>query len=148
MTIRAALPGDFARLLQIWEAAVRASHDFLTEDDIADIREQLSDIFPQTEDLVVSTAGMSLVGFMGLCAITGGKGKVDMLFIDPAFQAQGVGTDLLDYAKSKYRHLILDVNEQNRKARIFYEKNGFVVMSRSAVDSQGRPLPLLHLRYH
>ncbi|SPU55612.1 Uncharacterized N-acetyltransferase YjaB [Brevundimonas vesicularis] len=42
--------------------------------------------------------------------------------------------------------LTVDVNEQNIQALGFYERLGFKVTSRSAVEGQGRPYPLLHLR--
>jgi putative acetyltransferase len=40
----------------------------------------------------------------------------------------------------------VDVNEQNPAAVGFYEALGFVVVSRSPVDGDGRPFPLLHMR--
>ena len=42
---------------------------------------------------------------------------------------------------------LVDVNEDNKQAIDFYLHIGFIVESRSAVDSAGRPFPLLHLRY-
>jgi len=43
--------------------------------------------------------------------------------------------------------LSTDVNVQNSQAVGFYERMGFVEIERSEVDSQGRPYPLIHLRY-
>ena len=41
----------------------------------------------------------------------------------------------------------LDVNEQNPQAYCFYQKQGFKKYSRSELDGQGNPFPVLHLRY-
>lgn len=38
------------------------------------------------------------------------------------------------------------VNEQNPRARGFYERMGFRAVSRSAVDGQGNPYPVLRMR--
>ena len=40
----------------------------------------------------------------------------------------------------------LDVNEQNPQALAFYQRMGFQVVGRSAVDGQGNPFPLLHMK--
>ena len=52
----------------------------------------------------------------------------------------------MEHARSLKGPLLLDVNEQNPQARVFYESLGFVVDGRSSVDSTGRPFPLLHMR--
>jgi len=41
--------------------------------------------------------------------------------------------------------LKVDVNEQNDQALGFYKGNGFKVISRSEMDSSGKPYPILHL---
>ena len=41
----------------------------------------------------------------------------------------------------------VDVNEQNPQAYCFYQKRGFKKYSRSELDGQGNPFPVLHLRY-
>ncbi len=43
--------------------------------------------------------------------------------------------------------LKVDVNEQNPQAVGFYEHMGFEVISRSPLDSLGKPFPLLHMQY-
>ena len=69
-----------------------------------------------------------------------------MLFISPDYQGQGVGTILCQFAINELGANEVDVNEQNIKARLFYEKMGFFVISRSKLDGQGRPFPLLHMK--
>ena len=68
-----------------------------------------------------------------------------MLFINPAARGKGIGKSLLIYA---IRHLCtrkVAVNEQNQQAVGFYEHLGFQVVSRSALDSTGKPYPILHM---
>ncbi len=41
MTIRTAVTSDFLTLVDIWEASVRATHDFLAEDDLQALRPRM-----------------------------------------------------------------------------------------------------------
>ena len=148
MEIRPARPEDLPRLVEIWEGAVRATHGFLTEDDIQSIRLQVEKMLPAAEGLTVSCLEGQPTGFMGLTPPRepGGEAEIDMLFIHPQAQGRGLGTALIDFALNLHRPLRLSVNEQNPQARVFYENRGFVIIGRSPLDSQGRPFPLLHMR--
>lgn len=151
LQIRAATPNMFDRLVEIWEAAVRATHHFLSEDEIARIRTEVRDIYlAQVGRLEVACDGEGsgkVLGFMGITPPEGERfAKIEMLFIDPAYRGRGIGTSLLRHAESQYRSLDVDVNEQNPSAVGFYEKYGFVVFARSETDGQGKPYPLLSMR--
>lgn len=149
MEIRKARPEEIPALIEIWEAAVRATHGFLTEDDIHSIRPQVAELLPVARDLWVSLADGRPAGFMGLTPPKAGRGgemEIDMLFIHPDRHRQGLGTGMIDFARSLCPRLKLSVNEQNPKGLVFYENRGFVVVGRSAVDSRSRKFPLLHMR--
>lgn len=83
----------------------------------------------------------TVMGFMGLSG-----NKMESLFLAPEFHGRGIGRQLVQHARSLHAELAVDVNEQNRAARQFYEACGFLVVGRSDCDEQGRPYPLLHLR--
>lgn len=68
-----------------------------------------------------------------------------MLFVAPSEQGQGVGSVLCRYAIQHQAATKVDVNEQNPRARAFYEKMGFTIASRSEFDEQGKPFPILHM---
>lgn len=143
MNIETALVTDFPRLLDIWEAAVRATHHFLTEDDIQLFRPLVRDGYlPSAERLAVARAADGLArGFVGVDGH-----KVEMLFVDPAHHGTGAGKALLDHAIRQWDADTVDVNEQNPGAVGFYLHMGFEVESRSERDGLGKPFPLLHLR--
>lgn len=44
--IRRIEPTDYPRLLEIWESAVRSTHDFLREEDFRYYKEQVPAYFP------------------------------------------------------------------------------------------------------
>lgn len=148
MRIHAARTPDYDLLTDIWEAAVRATHDFLTEDDIACYKRLVRDQYLHGVELVLAEDEEGVFGFMGLVPPDADKGVpagVAMLFIRPDRQSRGAGRALLHFASAKYGPLLVDVNEQNPGARVFYEKCGFSLIGRSETDGEGKPFPLLHL---
>lgn len=129
-------------LTAVWESSVRASHDFLTENDISQLRpcaEQGLKLVPRLFCAYMPDKTPSWAGFIGIDAQT-----VEMLFVRPALFGKGIGTALLQHALSLGARRV-DVNEQNPRALQFYQHRGFIITGRSATDSMGFPFPLLHL---
>lgn len=143
MTIREIKTRDenlVASLLSVWEESVRATHLFLTEDDICRIREQVPDGLKQIETLIVAEDDGKTLGFMGIA-----EGCLEMLFLHPEARGKGLGRQLLELSVSKYGVAKLCVNEQNPDALGFYEHMGFIICGRSETDDAGNPFPLLHM---
>lgn len=127
-------------LVEIWERAVRATHDFLEENDIQEIKAALiPEYFPQVEVFVLEDDRCGAVGFIGILG-----GKIEMLFVDSACHGQGFGTELIEFAINNGATAV-DVNEQNPSAVRFYMNRGFCVVSRDETDDAGRPFPILHM---
>jgi putative acetyltransferase len=144
MIIRRPRGEERSGLAALWERSVRATHTFLSADDIVFYRPLVVDILAgDALDLWVLTDGADVpLGFMGL-----GEHSIEALFLDPAHLRRGGGRRLVEYAQQRCRGpLTVDVNEENAAARAFYEALGFVVVGRSAEDGHGRPHPLLHMR--
>lgn len=141
MNIRKAQAEDYPLLLAIWEQSVRATHDFLAEEDIQTLLPIVRDqALPGLEVWVLCNAAAMPIGWMGL-----DDHKLEALFLAPDSFRQGGGQRLLAHARKLKGPLQVDVNEQNPRAVAFYLANGFVVTGRSATDGQGQPFPLLHL---
>lgn len=137
-----AQPADHAAMLTVWEASVRATHHFVSEADIQLFRPLVKQAFTHTIALVCARdANQNVLGFVGVA-----EGKIEMLFVDPAWRGQGVGKQLLRHAMETLKATQLDVNEQNGQAVGFYMHEGFIVAGRSAVDGLGKPYPLLHMQ--
>lgn len=137
--IRKCDSSDYPSLVELWEKSVRGSHDFLTEESITEIKEQLIPCyFPEVEIYVIADHE-STVGFIGLS-----DDMIEMLFIDPGHQSKGYGSVLIEFAKNRGVSKV-DVNEQNRSALRFYEAKGFSVIGRDPTDDFGRPYPILHM---
>jgi len=140
--LQKASPADYNTLLALWEASVRATHDFLNPDDILFFKNiiQQHNAFSLVELTCIVDEHNKILGFMGIAA-----DKLEMLFLDPAERGKGLGKQLMQHAFETYRITKVDVNEQNEAARQFYEHFGFKVQSRSPLDGTGKPYPILHM---
>ena len=140
MTIREAVAADHDTLMDIWLRSVKATHTFLTEQDIHVLLPEVRDVALAKLELWVLCSGERAIGFLGLSG-----SKVEALFLAPESLRHGGGRMLLDHARRLKGPLTADVNEQNSEAVRFYQACGFTVTGRSEVDGSGRPFPLLHM---
>ncbi|WP_212005234.1 acetyltransferase [Chitinophaga sp. HK235] len=141
MKIRPTTPADYSDMLRIWESAVKATHDFLKEEDFLFFKEQLAvNFFPQVETYLLLDDQEQPVAFIGVHG-----DMLEMLFVDDAMRGKGIGRYLIGYAIHELKITKVDVNEQNSQAAGFYEKMGFRVTSRSELDGMGKPYPILHM---
>lgn len=139
------------QIVSCWRASVEATHTFLTQADIERIACYVPDAIKSVAHLAVcfedgnnDEVGEGSHNVMGFIGIEGDQ--VEMLFIDPAFRGQGIGTRLLNYAIQTYHPTLVDVNEQNKQAIGFYLHYGFHVIGRSETDDAGDPFPILHMQ--
>lgn len=130
-----------AALVDVWERSVRATHAFLSKEEILAIREFVPQALSGVEKLVVALEGGVPLGFMGAEA-----GRLEMLFLAPEARGLGLGRLLLEKAIARYSVEELTVNEQNPQAVGFYEHLGFRTYKRTELDEEGRPYPLLYMR--
>ncbi len=130
-------------IVALWEASVRKTHTFLSEEEMIKLRPLVSLAVKKVQILLVAKEeNGTLMGFMGI-----ENKKIEMLFVSPAFFGKRVGKALLLSAVKQYHAVLVDVNEQNTKALEFYKRNGFFVVSRSQTDKSGNPFPILHMKW-
>ncbi len=142
MKIDITTKSEYLELIEIWESSVRATHDFLSHEDILSLKPLILEHYFDAVDLrVARTDDNKIVGFIGVA-----DHNVEMLFISSNSRNKGVGTLLLKYAIESQGAYKVDVNEQNPDAVGFYKHQGFAVIGRSPLDGQGEPFPLLHLK--
>lgn len=126
--------------LALWEASVRATHDFLAEGDVDFFRPYVKHYLESAPIHCVESVDGKLLAIMGVT-----NSMVDMLFVHPENIGGGFGRKLLNFAVNQLAANRVDVNEQNTRAVAFYVKNGFSVTCRSVVDGFGKLYPILHL---
>ena len=132
---------DYETLINIWENSVRATHDFLKEEDLQFYKPLiLNEYFHQVKLFCHKDSNLEITGFMGIA-----DDNLEMLFINPVSRGNGIGKELLIYAIEQQKVKRVDVNEQNVQAVGFYKHMGFGVVKRSEFDGAGKHYPILHM---
>lgn len=130
------------QLLKVWESSVKATHLFLSDDEISNIKQCVPQALNVVPILVVAeNENGNPMGFMGVA-----DKMLEMLFVSNESRGQGIGKQLLQYGIENYSINELAVNEQNPFAIGFYEYMGFDVYKRTELDEQGNPYPLLYMK--
>ena len=118
------------------------THLFLSVDEINNIKQYVPQAIKDVSILVIAeNKNGSPVGFMGV-----DDKRLEMLFVLDKYRGQGIGKQLLQYGIENYSINELTVNEQNPRAKGFYEHMGFEVYKRTELDEQGNPYPLLYMK--
>ena len=132
---------NYEELRDVWEKSVRATHNFLSERDIENIKEKIYYYFENVKIFGMRDENEKIIGFIGIS-----EDKIEMLFVDPKYFKKSIGSKLLKFIVEKMNIFLVDVNEQNKGALEFYKKMGFEVISRDEFDDMGNPFPILHLK--
>lgn len=130
------------KLLEVWEDSVKATHLFLSSEEIEKIKEYVPQAIKEVKHLIIMENENNVpIAFMGM-----NNSKLEMLFVKNSERGKGLGKQLLSYGIEKYNVNELAVNEQNPKAKAFYEHLGFKVYKREELDEQGNPYPILYMK--
>lgn len=90
------------KLLLIWESSVRATHHFLSDKEINEIKKYVPQALNGVAHLVVAYNDENEpVAFMGI-----NEKKLEMLFVDANQRGTGIGKSLITYGIDN-----LDINE-------------------------------------
>lgn len=135
-------PQLVAALVDVWERSVRATHLFLSDEEVAKIKKYVPQALGNVQHLIVAEDESGKpAAFMGT-----ENGRLEMLFLSPSERGNGLGKRMLQYGIQNYGIRELTVNEQNPEAVGFYEHMGFQTYRRTDCDEQGNPYPLLYMR--
>lgn len=130
------------QLIEVWEKSVRATHLFLSDNEIKDIKTYVPQAINEVAHLIIVENESEIpVAFMGIEEHT-----LEMLFITPEERGNGLGKRLMQYGMENYLIKELAVNEQNPLAKGFYEHMGFQIYKRTDHDEQGKAYPLLYMK--
>lgn len=128
-------------LVSVWEKSVRATHHFLSDTEINQIKEYVPTALANVEHLImINDESCSAIGFMGV-----ENNRLEMLFLTPSERGKGIGRKLLQHGIENYGIEELTVNEQNPQAVEFYKHLGFETYKRTDYDEEGNAYPLLYM---
>lgn len=134
--------GDFPNLVEVWEASIRASHRSVSDAYIRFFKPLARDELLHLVELAcVRNEEGTAVGFIGAA-----DGKIEALFVHPAWRGRGLGRRLVEHAVRSLGARGVDVDAQNEPLVSFYRHMGFEIAAQSAFHALGKPLPVLHMR--
>lgn len=113
-------PDELDVIVAIWLQGNLQAHDFVPANYWHQHQSAVRSAIAEA-DLTVATVNDQIVGFAGLI-----DSEIAGLFVQAAAQNQGVGHALMAALKGKHPQLSLHVYQNNRKARRFYRREGFV----------------------
>jgi len=124
---------DLEEMVRIWYEASVIAHPFVPASFWASNKSAMKEKYlPLAENYVFEREGQ-VAGFISLVG-----GKVCALFVAPEAQGRGIGKALLEHAKALKGRLSLKVYRDNKKAILFYEKNGLRVAGEEVDEHTGR----------
>lgn len=95
------------QLLEMWGSSVKATHLFLSGNEIEDIKKYVPQALKEIPHLIIVEKENQIpVGFMGIV-----EQHLEMLFISDEERGKGLGKELLKYGIEKYSINDLAVNE-------------------------------------
>ena len=125
LTIRLATKPELDRIAQIWDDSWRSTRVPSPETlSISQLKDRLIEFVASGAEIYAIERARDLIGMM---VLEPDDQKLSQLFMAPAFQGQGFGSECLTYVKSKLPGgFTLTVAEANHNARAFYTAAGLI----------------------
>lgn len=139
--IREYREADIEQILDIWLSASIKAHDFVeSEFWVSKVSDMRGVYIPASETFVFESDGQ-IAGFYSLYGNT-----LAAIFVSPHMQGRGMGSALLDDAKSRRESLQLTVYKENAPSVKFYEKHGFISIGEQIDEHTGHPELIMEYR--
>lgn len=137
-SIRKFQDADLEAVMQIWLESNLQAHPFIDASYWENSYEAVKEMLPYAEIYVgIDKSTEQVVGFIGLSEQSDElyKQYIEGIFVQESVRSRGVGTQLLEAAKSKNPSLALSVYEKNQRAIRFYLREGFQIQKESIDES-------------
>ena len=131
--IRKYEPKDTDALISIWENANAMAHPFLSKAFVAQVKEDMRNVYlPNAETWVLEVNGQP-IGFIAMIG-----NEIGGLFLDPAQHGKGSGRAMVDHIVARKGPLRVEVFKENAIGRPFYERYGFVLEEEYLHEQSGQ----------
>lgn len=127
--IRQYVDTDNDQAIEIFKACL-LSHDFISDNDRAAQIEGMKGYISMFETYVYEMKG-KIIGFMSHIE---DDNNLIALYVSPDFWNRGIGSELVESAKSKRDSLQLEVYRENARAVAFYGRAEFMVNDTNAIS--------------
>ncbi|MBK2402095.1 MULTISPECIES: GNAT family N-acetyltransferase [Erysipelothrix] len=114
---------EIEQVMKIWLECNLEVHSFMEATYWTDNYDTVKEMM-ENSNIYVSVEEGVIQGFAG---VTEGY-YLAGIFVLKDYRNKGIGKQLLDYIKTRYDELTLDVYDHNKQAQNFYKREGFVVV--------------------
>lgn len=115
---------EIPTLIDIWEHASKIAHPFLDDEFTQMVKKAMREMYLPNSDTWVYEESNTIIGFISMI-----ENEIGGLFVSPNNHSKGIGTALVNYMKQFHKELEVEVFEQNKIGRPFYEKFGFKIIN-------------------
>lgn len=113
---------EIPTLVTIWEKAAAIAHPFLDAEFTKMVKKAMTEMYLPNSDTWVYVESNKIIGFISMI-----ENEIGGLFVMPENHSNGIGTSLVNHIKQFHKELEVEVFEQNKIGKPFYEKYGFKV---------------------
>ena len=116
---------DIDKIMEIWLESTIDAHKFISKEYWNENYNIVKDMYIPISKTFVYEDNDDIRGFISVI----NNDFIGALFVKKNHQGQGIGKNLIDYAKNLYDNLSLAVYQENEKALEFYKKMEFKIIS-------------------
>lgn len=131
---------DTEAIIQTWYEASMLAHPFLDSKFIEQEKQNIRHEYLPNTDTWVYEFENSVVAFIAMIG-----NEIAAVFAKPEFHGKGIGRQLMDFVAEHNEVLEVEVFENNKVGRAFYEKYGFAELKRHVHEETG--FNLLRMKY-
>ena len=132
--IREYREADIDHILDTWLSASIKAHSFVGSKFWQSKVSEMRELYIPASETFVYEVDEQIAGFYCLYGNT-----LAAVFVSPSLQGQGIGSALMDDAKSRRSCLQLSVYSQNAPSIRFYKKHGFIALNEQIDEQTGHP---------
>lgn len=110
-------------IFDLWQRVETKSNSFISDNFWETHYDEVKKKYFTNSECFAYTSDDKIVGFVCISE----KNNIAGVFVDPDFQNQGIGTALIEYAKTEYSMLNVNVYAKNREALKFAANRGFII---------------------
>lgn len=118
--IRISQHTDTETIINIWLAASIEAHDFMAPEYWESKVDDMRNVYIPASETYVYEKNGTVKGFISIY-----ENSIAAIFVNPTLQGNGIGSELIEFVKSKNNELSLSVYKSNTKSISFYKKHGF-----------------------
>ena len=112
---------DIDNIMKIWRDGNFRTHNFIPNKYFSDNYVRVQNEYLKKSDTWVYTENDEILAFISIMS----DGYIGAIFIEPKIQREGIGTILINKAKTIYNRLYLNVYEKNVGATMFFKSMEF-----------------------